>query len=755
MNNIPINGWESVIDPFFDGGESYANHKKFSAFKENYKVESLNGAEFKIKQNWAAVDITFISENTSPALQLSRKCDLRTDGYDTLRVYSAFHNNCKLSIKAFSDGECTDLGTVLLKENVEYDFSLPGAKISALCLELACEEPLKNSCVSLSWLGLCNKAKEAEGLKRKIRFSPDWQGSFHNENDFTVQTNAYFDNKELEALREKVKKPPFDSIMQRLRNSAEKHLKDEPEKLIEDYLLPPDNNWRRQRDLNKPFLLAGAGELAFVGLLDKNREMLVMACRKALSAAVTPFWCPSEICRMPGATWHPRCFHEMEAARILSRVYSFAGSVLTWHGKNLIKSAIAVKGLPRIEYDIGYLDYIKKCNQGIVFNNARIESYLCLSSEHAGYEKMIANCADDIKEMLNNYIEPDGSSLEGPSYWNYTFMFAVVQLFLLERHLNTAPYSLFKELLSKASDYALSMLSTAGDGTHIVPLNDGFEDRYRPHIAWYLYKVTDNPLWKSYYNTLMADGDIKDSLLEIIIMCGFPDACKERIENKFFDLTIGGFTSLYRKDDKIGITRLHITSGSHYFSHYHDDKGQILLEADGKPLLIDSGRLIAPYYSQRCHNLFGIHYEPNEIPDRQICNGIGGKIIKSEFIEGVFAYKTELEGVYDQGVFKKFTREVWSDSPDSVTVTDSADLFKPRKTEQRFNVLGDVEKLENGVRIKNGKLEALISFESSGSVKVQIGLLGKCNGINVNQVCFVLDEAKSFNIKTNIKILKN
>ena len=753
MNCIPINGYESVFEPFFDGGESYADHKKFSVFKENYKVENLNCSDYKITQNWAALDIVFVPEDDNSALRLSRKCRLSVCGCDVLRVYCSVHKNCKLKITAAVDGEIKVLGEKLLSDRVEYDFPINGNEVSMLILELSGAEAKQEAFASFAWLGLCNTSKEAFENERKYEFGPDWQGCFNDENDFTVQTNAYFDNEELESLREKVKKPPFDKIFGKLKTGAEKHLNDEPEKLIEDYLLPPDNNWRRQRDLNKPFLLAGAEEMAFVGLIEKNREMLISACRKALSAAVTPFWCPSEICRMPGATWHPRCFYEMNAARILSRVYSFAGSVLTWHGKNLIKTAVAAKGLPRMEYDIGYLDYIKKCNQGIVFNSARTESYLCLASEHKGYERMLENCASDLNEMLRNYIEPDGSSLEGPMYWNYTFMYAVIQTYLLQKHFKISHYSLFDELFGKASDYALSMLSTEGDSTHIVPLNDGFEDRYRPHIAWYFYKVTNNPFWRTYYNKLLTDGDIKDSLIEIIIMCGFPDKTDCTLENEFFNFPIGGFTTLFRTDKKIGKTRLHLTSGKTYFSHYHDDKGQILLEADGKPLLIDSGRIISPYYSQKCHNLFGIHYEPNEIPDRQLCGG-EGRIIKSEFKKGVFAYKTELEGVYDKNLFKKLTREVWSDSPCSVTVTDTAELFKARRAEQRFNCLGDAQISENGVLIKNGSLHLLLSFESESKVEIKIGLIGEYKGVNVNQICFVLKEAKSFNIKTNLKIFK-
>ena len=422
MNSIPINGYESVFEPFFDGGESYSDHKKFSTFKENYRVENLNCSDYKITQSWAALDIVFVPENQSSSLKLSRKCKLSVSGYDVLRVYCSCHKNCKLKITAEVDGEIKDLGTKLLTDKVEYDFPINGNEVSMLIIELSGAEQNREAFVSLSWLGLCNTKEEAFESTRKYEFGSDWQGCFNNENDFSVQTFAYFDNEELEAIREKVKKPPFDKIFGKLKSSAKKHLKDEPEKLIEDYLLPPENNWRRQRDLNKPFLLAGAEELAFVGLVEKNREMLISACRKALSAAVTPFWCPSEICRMSGATWHPRCFYEMNAARILSRVYSFAGSVLTWHGKNLIKTAIATKGLPRMEYDIGYLDYIKKCNQGIVFNSARAESYLCLAYEHKGYERMLENCASDLNEMKGDWDEDKTVSDINVTYTSNTFL---------------------------------------------------------------------------------------------------------------------------------------------------------------------------------------------------------------------------------------------------------------------------------------------------------------------------------------------
>ena len=64
MVNLPINEAETIFERFWDGGESYPTHQKFSPLV-NYKISYAPGTVAEVCQSWSAVDVSIQSQTDS------------------------------------------------------------------------------------------------------------------------------------------------------------------------------------------------------------------------------------------------------------------------------------------------------------------------------------------------------------------------------------------------------------------------------------------------------------------------------------------------------------------------------------------------------------------------------------------------------------------------------------------------------------------------------------------------------------------
>ena len=137
--------------------------------------------------------------------------------------------------------------------------------------------------------------------------------------------------------------------------------------------------------------------------------------------------------QMPGMPWHCRSFVEEVYCQGCALVLDWAGESLTPFGAEVVRDAIAMKGLPRIESDFKRSEYIRSMNQGIVFSAGRVLGAMALLPAYPRYRKLLEEAEGDLFEMIAAYVLPDGGTLEGPAYWNYTFSNALPTLWALAR----------------------------------------------------------------------------------------------------------------------------------------------------------------------------------------------------------------------------------------------------------------------------------------------------------------------------------
>lgn len=760
MVNLPINQAETIFERFWDGGESYPTHQKFSPLI-NYKISYAPGTVAEVCQSWSAVDVSIQSQTDSGySVRMERDCRLTVDGYDIFRMFASIAQNIDFRVSCRIDGmEQTIIETTGIGEMWEYEGPIHGKLITHITLEFR----LKGSSpytACLLWLGLSNSKRQAELESQKSPYTDEWEGCFQENAEKKPLLGLYFDEDGLEALRAKIKKEPFLSYMEKLRALAREGLSSEPEKEISEYIYIRANRWTRLRDRSRHDYRNVMVHLAFVGLVDNNKEMLHMACRILLSLAVTPKWTEGILGSCPGATWHHRSFTEESTCHACAMVLDWAGSLLTWHGKNMVYDAIIFKGVSRIEADFKTVDYIRRMNQGIVFSNGRIHALMALTRRYPRYESWLLDAEKDLREMVDAYVMDDGGTVEGPGYWNYTFSHVMPQIYLLSRYHGQNMKDYVWEKLRKTGDFALAMLSDEKSGTYFLPVNDAHSGSFHPLISACYSLITSDPRWQALYTKGLREEST--TLMEelLILAPDLPPAEAEISPAGFVSLDTIGQTSLRQKTEDVGQIHLHLLGGPSYFSHSHADKGSFLLEVNQLPLLIDRGvceysipyvKLIGESFN---HNLFQPEAPEGSLSYSQdIMDHPGAKVVLSKWENGKLSYQTDTTGAWPDGIFHKITRSVISSDPHILVIRDDAEYVRATMSSFRLHTHGSITQDGNRWIISQGGLQVTVYPLNYHPCKVISGEYGMDQYTNpVNCLRLYVEKAMSHHIVTILEI---
>lgn len=705
MRIVEINEAEAIFEPFWEGGTSeHTNpHEKYRVLDE-YEIEYSEDTIGQISQGWAfaSINIDKAKKNTV-AMSMSRKCELDIDTYDTLKIFASIPEELFFDVYVTIDGEYKKIGDKIKGHGVtgEYDLPIVGNIITTIRIDFIATKDYITA--NIAWLGLADSKRVEFMESRKNHYDSKWIGLFKekSEVDFNAEIEILFDNKDLDTLRKKFEIEPFKSAYEGMVELAKEYMKTQPEKLIGTYVPKPDRRWCRDRHVNKPALDTIMENLAFVGLIEKDYEMLRMACRCALSVAHCTYWCESIMGVFPGAMWHHRSFTEEIYCKSCGYVLDWAGSLLTPYGKQIIRDAITMKGLPRLEADFKCVDYIRQMNQGIVFSGGRVTGLLGLVHRFPRYHSNILEAEQDIIEMINNYVKEDGGTLEGPHYWQYTFSNVIPSLYALARY-KKQPFSIYKELLSKTGKFILSHLSQQDDGTILLPINDAHPGVHlKANIAYSFYELTGNEVWLSLYTKLLEKGYVSDDVFTLVAspLVGKIEG-DTVIEQGIFEVT--GQVDINRQGKDISKAHLHYCSGELYVGHSHQDKGSIILEAEGITLCPDCG---AGYYhdanlSNLCcannHSLFLPVFDNGKLA-RQPMEQYGGKIIRAELKDDYVTIASDETKAWEEGLMKHSKRRIYSPCAEVYIIVDDVELYEEHKMKFLLNSFADYEEKEKGI----------------------------------------------------------
>ena len=458
------------------------------------------------------------------------------------------------------------------------------------------------------------------------------------------------------------------------------------------YLIPnPDRRWVRDRDLKRKCTAHEMELLAFVGLVEDNPQMSRLAARMALSAAHCDTWCESLMGVFPGSTWHHRSFTEEIYCRGCALVLDWAGAYLTPHSRQIIRDAIAMKGLPRIELDFKRMEYIRTMNQGIVFSSGRILGLLGLLPAYPRYRSQVEEAERDLHEMIAAYVKPDGGTLEGMAYWCYTFGTVMPLAYALARFHRKSLAEYAPPALVKTGDYALAMRSTLGDGATYLGINDAHNETAIPATLVAAYcLLSEREEWQDLYafaiqqEKLAAGAGNTGDIFHLIFasqQSGNPQARQavSLVKERFDALPDVGQVSSVRRHPELGHVLFHLCSGPTDRGHFHADKGSFILEVEGETLACDRG--VTTYDHPEVgfigtaarHNLLYPEH-PEGVLVNQPALAKGGVLTSALERQGAIFLASDNARAWEEGLFTFNERRVFSPSPELYLIDDEVEM---------------------------------------------------------------------------------
>lgn len=765
MRNIRINEAESIFEPFYDGGESYPDHQKYACLSE-YAIDTQGAGE--VSQTWWTAKVV-VYGGRKEAVVLERECCLNIREYDIFRAFAIVSKDISMRILCRIDGVDRELiHTTGTGSSKEYNGPMQGKTITKIRMEFV-NHSCQNASAELIWLGLSNGAKEKYMLEQESPYDATWPGCFREnpENLFVPQTGLYFDAEELKELRRKLQTPCFRELMDKLRRDVRPFLQMNPEREIGSFVnRQPNHRFTRERDWSRPTFVKKMVQLAFVGLVDENPEMLRMACRMALSVAHSTYLCESIMGVLPGATWHHRSFTEEVVCRALVQVLDWAGGMLSWHGQNIIYDAIIMKGLPRLDADIKTMDYMWKMNQGPVFASGLVIVNMALQKRYPRYGVRVREAEKDLLTMWEDYVQSDGGSAEGPGYWKYTFLNITEAMYLLARYYGKPLEEYVPESIKKSSKFARACLSDVGN--QYVAVNDSHVGViYEQAVLNFLAKMDEGDFWKKKSNQSLEkqdalDGD--DVLNHLIFGQWYDTAGEETSANKeetvaeWIHLPVTGHTTLRRNTRDLGTVGLHLISGMITFGHSHGDKGSLILEAAGKALLIDRG--VCTYDNafagllgnSEYHNLItavknGLHECQNKKDP-----GCSAVVTEAENTGNGLSYTTDVTASWD-GIFARNIRKVSSADPYHYVITDDLKISPEYDVCFILNTYGEIREENGKILIDDGGTKLLVSAANWKPKKVEYGPYGvDGKGRSVNRLCLYTGGTEEYLLITELEL---
>lgn len=677
MQNIPINETEAILEPYFDGGESYHDHFKYSVLPQ-YRVEP----EGAVTQTWYSLNVC-VQPGQTVCMERDGEADLT--GYDLVQVHFSAAKEVRMRVY-FNGKEVLDaygLGSygivrgrmdVTALHHIKFTFENTG--------------DIEQN-IDVFSLGTASQAAIDRKAARKSPFTGEWPGCFVENPKIGLLTENLLDQAGMERLLERLQKDPYRRDYQLVKKLAYSLVDIAPEPRIGEYL--------SDRMREKVRFLEEMCALSLVGLVEQDANMLRMACRYMLSLACCKTWLTDPMEGMPGATWTGRSFGVLNACVGLGIAMECAGSFLTWHGRNLIYDAIIMKGLPRMEADFLTLEYIRHMNQGIAFSYGYIFALVTLIPRYPRYQARLDEAERNLFDMLKTTINDDGGVYEGAIYWQYTMLSFVASAYLLARSKGKTLPEYLGDTVNKTGDFGLTLL--AGD-FHMVPVGDAIRGDYLPLTSNLFAQLTGDGRWRQVFRNYAKETRTKQDLdgcnynvMFLIASEELPDDADDTTDH-FSVFRTSGYTSVSRGNVRF----LGISGPTH--SHCHGDRGSFILEKNGKPVVIDRGMSNYSIANGRILSTSPMHNLLIPMVDGVCCDQVngygqsGGAVLKEATLEdGVFRWQVDCTEVWPADLVASCMRTVVSEQENVFVVTDEMTFTKPTACSFRLNLYNgdDVE----------------------------------------------------------------
>jgi len=447
-----------------------------------------------------------------------------------------------------------------------------------------------------------------------------------------------------------------------------------PERMIGEYVnFWNDTRYNREYDYDK-LLLTHGPNAAVTGLLLKDKKLLRLAARYAMSLVMCGRWDGSFCSYFPGSTWEHRSFVQSLCVHEAALILDLAGEWFTDLGRELILRRIAEEGLGNINFNTWKHEYIHHCNQLVWFTPGRILGYLLLEQTMPRVKPYVEIALKDLLDSLDESILPDGGYVEGPNYFTWTAKQVGISLFYHARA-NGLDFRLFTpQILLKTADFADVLVSTDNHFAMILICDSG--NVPQEAVAILAYLMPDSQ-WVNIYRKLTKEtGGMPNTLLSNTLDHEIPlNGPAPKTFNFLPDM--GVMSSVRYLGDEM--VKLFIMGNRAGAGHCHEDKGSFVLEFAGDTFALDLGTcdysnpMAENLIQAQRHNML-IPYGTQERPkpsnplDMDVKpQGHGDKIMFKAWIDATPGWEP---------FYHKWTRQWLSQSPEHLTIIDEYQLVQ-------------------------------------------------------------------------------
>lgn len=567
------------------------------------KIRGAAGARFSCEWCWVNVHCPATATGEVAAEFTLGPIDVPVAGFDELTFCLSCPRSLAVAFSVDIDGKTSDLASVTRGRGDRFELTFPipaGARtLHAVTARFLAQDETAAT-VHLSWFGLADTSLRQHLRSTSPTWDPVWPGCILPDDQWPAerpfQRGLLFASTDWPRLREKAATPHWRPHVDMIRRRAREAMARMPEHDIGDFVPWSDTRYLREHERNRLPLWHQAIDLAFIARLDGDDTMLRHALRFLLSIVHCRHWCQSAESRLPGSAWDQRCFLEEMAAYAVAFAYDWLGFALSAQARSVVLQAIWDKGLAVIERDMMKFEYVYHINQGPWFCRARIFGGLLLETAWPRMGDYADRAVRDLRESLDRYILPDGGVDEGAGYLSLTLHAALPALIAYARARQIDPRTIIPAALCQSDRY-LAALSAASPGRVLLEGDNSADRLPGDTVAILASLFPEAPTYRAMLAESLAHHD-PDAYFAQYQQQGFlalvlgPETVEPpRVAVPSFAILpcAGHLTSLRSSGSRS--TRIHLVGCKANASHTHADKGGLILELDGVPMLIDRGIL--------------------------------------------------------------------------------------------------------------------------------------------------------------------
>lgn len=456
--------------------------------------------------------------------------------------------------------------------------------------------------ITLKWFGMANSRFTSDSSQKNYAGGPEWEGLIQLPDEWpshpTFRCNLLFSTDDLPSLRRKMSRPLWKDLFTLLQARAREDLKTPPETWLGDYVACSDSRYVRAREIAPLSVFNEALIAGFVGIISCDREIALQALRHLMTIVHTTHWCASAEHRLGGSTWDQRCFLEEAHTSIVALLTDWYSWALTPRALSLISKSVWDKGLAVIDRDMMRWEYVHHINQGPWFCRARILGGLLLESCWPRMGDYVDRAHTEMKQDMEVYLLDDGGVDEGIHYFFATTEAVLPAMLAYAKSRRLPLDEVMPRQLPRCIDYVRCLSSTQpgkflmdGDNMGPIPIFDS------PSILAGLFPNQDyrfivQPSLDN-SNPARFTGQYQYTGTGVYACILGPETLPpaRSIVPSFQILSKTGHLTSLRQNDQGLAVRIHLSGTKAGASHTHLDKGNLILEINETPFLIDRGTL--------------------------------------------------------------------------------------------------------------------------------------------------------------------